>query len=114
MKTRKGYLLSVLCFLAFAALILSSPAPGTAATIAPGQTRTIVGPVSAVDLQGRGLVLEIPTRKGNLTVGVTVTESTKFARGMSLENLKVGEKIRLTYTLTADTDRLVALSVSKP
>lgn len=114
MKIRKGYLSSVFGFLAFTALILSFPVSGTAATISPGQTRTVAGPVSAVDLQGRGLVLEIPTVKGNLTIGVTVTEATKFARGMSLENLEIGQKIRLTYTRTKDTDRLVAVSISKP
>lgn len=111
MRSWKRILLPILSFIALSTLIFFMPIPGNSGTIAPGQTRTVEGPVSAVDVEGRGLVLAVPTPKGKWTVGVTVTDSTKFRNGMSLRDLKVGDTIRLEYT--REGNRLIGVSVSK-
>jgi len=111
MRSWKRNLLPILGLIALLAFLFSVPIPGNSGTIAPGQTRTVQGPVSAVDVEGRGLVLAVPTPKGKWTVGVTVTDSTKFPNGTSLRDLKVGETIRLEYT--REGDRLIGVSVSK-
>ena len=111
MRVSKRILMPILGFTTLTALILSLPILGCSETIALGQTRTVQGPVSAVDVEGRGLVLEVPTPKGKWTVGVTITNSTKFHDSLTLRDLKVGESIRLEYT--RQNDRLIGVSISK-
>ncbi|HLC27648.1 MAG TPA: hypothetical protein VJM80_12880 [bacterium] len=111
MRLRNQNLLVIFSFIALSVYIFSLPIPGYSKTIAPGEKRTVQGPVSAVDEAGRSLVLEVPISTGKWTVGVTITDSTKFPKGLSLQQLKVGETVRLEYV--REGDRLIALSISK-
>jgi hypothetical protein len=83
-----------------------------AATIEPGEVRTAVGRVSAVDVQAQALVVEAPVEDGSLTVGVTMKKGapvTKDGRAAVLEDLKPGDWVTLKYT--REGDRLVGLEV---
>jgi len=111
MRVSKRILMSILGFTTLIVFILSIPILGSSGTIAPGQTRTVQGPVSAVDVEGLGLVLEVPTPKGKWTVGVMITDSTKFHDGLTLRDLRACETLRLEYT--REGDRLIGVSISK-
>lgn len=72
-----------------------------AGTIAPGETRTVEGKVVAVDVAHRAVVVDVPSARGALTVGVTLQEGVQPLRNgksMSLSDLTVGESAHLTYT----------------
>ncbi len=73
----------------------------TAATIQPGEVRVVEGRISAIDVAYRAVVVEVPTPKGDLTVGVTLEESVRprvDGRTVALSELSVGERARLKYT----------------
>lgn len=77
------------------------PSAAMSATIAPGQVRSVEGKVSAVDAAGRAVVVEIPSGKGPLAVGVTLDKSVapKVAgKPAKLEDVAVGKRARLKYT----------------
>ncbi len=83
-----------------------------AATIQPGEVRVVEGRISAVDVAYRAVVVEVPTPKGELTVGVTLDEAVRprvDGRFVALSDLSVGERARLTYTRR--DDRLVGLEL---
>ena len=71
-----------------------------AATLEVDQTRTAEGAVSAVDLAHRAVVIEVPTPKGDLTVGVTLEDKVVPRTGdtpVALDDVRIGEKARLKY-----------------
>lgn len=81
-------------------------------TIQPGEVRTAVGTVSAVDLEHSALVVKAPTAKGDITIGVTMKKDAPVMRkgtNVSLRDLKVGEKVTIKYG--RDDDVLVGLEV---
>ena len=83
-----------------------------AATIRPGEIRIVEGRVSAVDVAYRTVVLEVPTPKGDLTVGVTLDDAVRpriDGREVRLSDLEVGSSARLKYTRR--DDRLVGLDL---
>jgi len=87
-------------------------APAWAATIRPGEVRVVEGRVSAVDVSYRTVVLEVPTPKGDLTVGVTLDEAVRpriDGREIRLSDVEVGSTARLKYTRR--DDRLVGLDL---
>ncbi|GAB6064793.1 hypothetical protein [Deferrisoma palaeochoriense] len=101
---RNGFLSAFFCF-AFAAA-------AWAATIQPGEIRVVEGRIAAVDVAYRSVVLEVPTPKGDLTVGVTLDEGVTprlDGQPLSLESLQPGETARLKYTRR--DDRLVGLDL---
>ncbi|UCF88868.1 MAG: hypothetical protein JSV70_01035 [bacterium] len=94
------------------ALLLLAAAMVTAGTITPGETRQAVGTVSAVDLAAAAVVVEAPIEAGTLTVGVTMKKGAPVTRkgsAISLSDIKVGDKVTLTYT--REGDRLVGLDI---
>jgi len=100
----------ILCVVAVAALGLPLLAWG--ATIAPGEIRVVEGRISAVDVAYRAVVVEVPTPKGDLTVGVTLADTVTprvDGRRLSLSDLSVGETARLKYT--RKDDRLIGLDL---
>ena len=81
-------------------------------TIQPGEVRTAVGTVSAVDVQHSALVVETPTAKGDLTIGVTMKKDapvTRKGKNVGLGDIKVGENVTIKYGREADM--LVGLEV---
>ena len=93
-------------------LVLLMAASVAGKTIQPGEVRTAVGTVSAVDIQHSALVVETHTAKGELTIGVTMKEGAPVLRkgkNVSLGDLKVGEKVTVKYG--RDDDMLVGLEV---
>lgn len=66
--------------------------------------REVVGVVSAVDVQYKALVIEVPYKKDDtLTVGVTLDDSTNIAIGgkkASLGDIKIGDRVKLNYIRT--------------
>jgi hypothetical protein len=98
------------CLLFFLVLLLAVSVAGE--TIRPGEIRTAVGTVSAVDIQSSALVVETPTAKGDLTVGVTMKKDAPIMRkgkNVGLRDLKVGETVTVKYG--RDGDMLVGLEV---
>jgi hypothetical protein len=98
------------CLLFFLVLLLAVSVAGE--TIRPGEVRTAVGTVSAVDIQSSALVVETPTAKGDLTVGVTMKKDAPIMRkgkNVGLRDLKVGETVTVKYG--RDGDMLVGLEV---
>jgi hypothetical protein len=98
------------CLLFFLVLLLAVSVAGE--TIRPGEVRTAVGTVSAVDIQSSALVVETPTAKGDLTVGVTMKKDAPILRkgkNVGLRDLKVGETVTVKYG--RDGDMLVGLEV---
>lgn len=98
------------CLLFFLVLLLAVSVAGE--TIQPGEVRTAVGTVSAVDIQSSALVVETPTAKGDLTVGVTMKKDGPVLRkgkNVGLRDLKVGETVTVKYG--RDGDMLVGLEV---
>lgn len=94
------------------ALVLLVAVSTAAKTIQPGEVRTAMGTVSAVDVQSSALVVEAPTAKGTLTVGVTMNKDatvTRKGKHVNLGDLQVGEKVTIRYT--RDGDMLVGLEV---
>ncbi len=94
-----------------AGLVLAASA-ATAATIQPGEVRVVEGRISAIDVAYRTVVVEVPTPKGDLTVGVTLDETVRprvDGRTVALSELSVGERARLKYTRR--DDRLVGLDL---
>ncbi|UCG39473.1 MAG: hypothetical protein JSV00_04420 [bacterium] len=92
------------------ALLLAAVA--AAGTIAPGETRQAVGTISAVEPAAGAVVVEAPVEAGMLTVGVTMDKGASISRkgaAIGLGDLKVGEKVTLTYTRQGD--RLVGLEI---
>ncbi|WP_025321850.1 hypothetical protein [Deferrisoma camini] len=86
--------------------------PSWAATIRPGEVRVVEGRVSAVDVSYRTVVLEVPTPKGDLTVGVTLDEAVRpriDGREIRLSEVEIGTTARLKYTRR--DDRLVGLDL---
>ena len=84
----------------------------TAATIQPGEVRVVEGRISAIDVAYRAVVVEVPTPKGDLTVGVTLDETVSprvNGQTVALSALSVGERARLKYTRR--DDRLVGLEL---
>lgn len=93
-------------------LVLFMAVSVTGKTIQPGEVRTAVGTVSAVDAQQSALVVETPTAKGDLTIGVTLKKDvpvTRKGKNVSLGDLKVGEEVTVKYGREGDT--LVGLEV---
>ncbi len=87
-------------------------APAWAATIRPGEIRVVEGRISAVDVPYRTVVIEVPTPKGDLTVGVTLDEAVRprvDGREIRLSDVEVGTTARLKYT--RKDDRLVGLDL---
>jgi hypothetical protein len=83
-----------------------------AATIEPGEIRTAVGKVSAVDIKAGALVVEAPVEGGTLTVGVTMKGGApvmRDGRAGSLGDLNPGDWVTLKYT--REGDRLIGLEV---
>ena len=98
------------CLLFFLVLLLAVSLAGK--TIQPGEVRTAVGTLSAVDIQSSALVVETPTAKGDLTVGVTMKKDAPVLRkgkNVGLRDLKVGETVTVRYG--RDGDMLVGLEV---
>ncbi|RMG92362.1 MAG: hypothetical protein D6708_06700 [Candidatus Dadabacteria bacterium] len=84
-----------------------------AATIQPGEVRVVEGRIAAVDVAYRSVVLEVPTPKGDLTVGVTLDEGVEprtDGQPLALGNLQPGDTARLKYTRR--DDRLVGLDLA--
>ncbi len=95
-----------------AIVALGLPLLAWGATIAPGEIRVVEGRISAVDVAYRAVVVEVPTPKGELTVGVTLADTvTPRADGqpIPLSELSVGETARLKYT--REDGRLVGLDL---
>ncbi len=93
--------------IAFALPLLAS-----AETIAEGQTRTVQGKLTAIDVVHRSVLLEVSTPKEALTVGVTLKDSvepTLNGKPAALPDLQAGEKATLTYTRTGD--QLIGLNL---
>ncbi|MBE0617711.1 MAG: hypothetical protein IH608_07280 [Proteobacteria bacterium] len=70
-------------------------------TIAPGQVRTVEGEVAAVDVAHRVVVVEAPSPKGDLTVGVTLeagVEATLGGKPVTLSDVAIGDRAVLRYT----------------
>lgn len=81
-------------------LVLVLATAVNAATLAAGEVRTAEGPVAAVDVAHRAVVIEVPTPKGDLTVGVTLEDGVvprASAAEVPLDQVRVGEKARLKY-----------------
>ncbi len=100
----------ILCIAAIAALGLPLLAWG--ATIAPGEVRVVVGKISAVDVAYRAVVVEVPTPKGDLTVGVTLADTVTprvDGQPIALSDISVGQTARLKYT--REDDRLIGLDL---
>lgn len=94
------------------ALLLLAAAVATAGTITPGETRQAVGTVSAVDLASSSVVVEAPIEAGLLTVGVTMKKDATVTRkgaAIRLADIKVGDKVTLTYT--REGDRLIGVDI---
>ncbi len=94
------------------AIVLLVVATAAAGTITPGETRRAVGTISAVEPASGSLVVEAPIEAGMLTVGVTMDKGASISRKgavIGLADLKVGEKVTLTYTRQGD--RLIGLEV---
>lgn len=92
--------------------LLLTAAAGPAATLPAGEARVAEGSVSAVDVAHRAVVIEVPTPKGDLTVGVTLEDEVVPRAGgatVPLENIRIGEKARLKYRRT--DGRLVGLEL---
>ncbi len=71
-----------------------------------------MGTVSAVDLTAAAVVVEAPIEAGMLTVGVTMKKGAAITRkgsAIGLNDIKVGDKVTLTYT--REGDRLVGLDI---
>lgn len=97
----------------FAIILLSFPA--MAETIAPGQTRVAVGKLVAVSPAHGSVVVEMPTDKGPLIVGVTLNEGVKPSlngKPAALKDLPTGLNARLTYTREGDRLLGTALMVT--
>ncbi len=98
------------CLIFSLVLVVAVSAAGK--TIQPGEVRTATGTVSAVDVNSSAVVVEAPTAKGMLTVGVTMGKDgtvTRKGKKVGLPDLKVGEKVTIKYT--RDGDMLVGLEV---
>lgn len=98
--------------LAFVLALAGMVSVAGASTIQTGEVRTVTGKVSAVDAGAGVLVMEAPTAKGMLTVGVTMKEGapiTKDKRKVTLDDLKVDETVTLKYT--RENGRLIGLAV---
>jgi hypothetical protein len=83
-----------------------------AGTILPGETRTAIGRVGAVDIREAALVVDAPIEAGMLTVGVTMKPGAVISRNgkaIKLGDLKPGEKVTLIYT--RKDDQLIGLEV---
>ena len=95
-----------------AALAVFMAGPSLARTIAPGETWTMAGTISALEAASGTLVVEAPIESGSLTVGVTMEKGAPITRkgiAIGLADLKVGEKVTLTYTRRGD--QLIGLRV---
>jgi hypothetical protein len=95
------------------ALVLAGMAfVADASTIKPGEVRIATGKVSAIDSASNALVMESPTSKGMMTVGVTMKKGASImekSRAISLGDLKVGKTVALRYT--RENGRLIGMSV---
>ena len=103
-----GRTLDILIF--FLVLLMAVSIAGK--TIQPGEVRTAVGTVSAVDVPHSALVVETPTARGDLTIGVTMKKDapvTRKGKNVNLGDLKVGETVTVQYGREADM--LVGLEV---
>ena len=92
--------------------IAVSPLTVIADTIAPGEIRVVEGTVTAVDVAYRAMVIDVPTNKGPLTVGVTLAASVEpkvDGRTISLSDVAIGERSVVRYT--RENGHLVGLDV---
>ena len=98
------------CLFFFLVLLIAVSVAGK--TIEPGEIRTAVGTVSAIDVEQSALVVEAPTAKGDLTIGMTMKKDAPVMRRgkkVSLRDLKVGEKVTVRYG--REDNMLVGLEV---
>ena len=97
---------------AMLAAVLMCAIPAVAGTITEGETRSVVGDISAIDRAAPSLVVEAPIESGMLTVGVTVSSATVVTRAgakIGLSDLRTGERVTLTYTRKGN--QLIGLEV---
>jgi hypothetical protein len=96
MKIRRWHAVAVLL-----AGLAALPVSAGADTIAPGEMRVVEGKVMAVDVAYRTVVVDVPTAKGELTVGVTLASSVEprvDGQTIPLSDVAVGERAMLKYT----------------
>jgi hypothetical protein len=95
------------------ALVLAGMAfVADASTIKPGEVRIATGKVSAIDPGSNALVMESPTSKGMMAIGVTMKEGAPImekSRAIRLGDLKAGETVTLRYT--RENGRLIGMSL---
>ncbi len=98
---------------AFVLALFGTVTVADASTIRPGEVRMATGKVVAIDWDASSLVMESPTGKGMLTVGVTMKKGAlirKNKRAVGLADLKEDEPVTLKYT--RDNDRLIGLEIA--
>ena len=89
------------------------PLSATAGTIGEGQVRVVEGKISAVDPKARAVVVEVPSKKGDMTVGVTLEQAVtpkSDGKPVNLEDVAAGNRARLKYTRKGD--QLVGLELT--
>ena len=96
-------------------LLLSAALPLAAlgGTLEVGESRTVEGKIAAVDVAHRSVVLEVPTPKGDWTVGVVLDDGVEpraGGRSVTLGDLTPGAKARLRYVRR--DGRLVGLELT--
>lgn len=95
-------------------LLIFFTLPAIAETIAPGQTRVAEGKLVAVSAPHRSVVVEMPTAKGPLIVGVTMNEGVSpllNGKPAALKDLPPGFNAKLVYTREGDRLMGTALEV---
>jgi hypothetical protein len=96
----------------FIAGMFALPCSALSGTIAPGEVRTVEGTLKAVDLVYRTVVVDVPSAKGDLRIGVTLGRSVQprvDGQTMSLDDLTVGQRTVLRYT--RENGKLVGLDL---
>ena len=93
--------------------LASLPVAALGGTLEVGESRTVEGKIAAVDVAHRSVVLEVPTPKGDWTVGVTLEDGVapqSGGRSLAVDDLSPGAQARLRYVRR--DGRLVGLALT--
>lgn len=101
---------------AVAAALVAIGAAAWAETIRDGEQREVAGVLKAVTATSKTVVVDAQTAKGALTVGAAAAEKAVLTRGgkaVGFNELKAGQKVKLTYKRAGDALLFTALDVSE-
>lgn len=89
-----------ICGIAALLLVLTGPA-WAGKTIAPGESRTVSGKVTAVVADSKTVLVEAEVEGKGMTVGVVATDKTKITakgKAAAFSDIRTGDKVTVRYT----------------